>query len=100
MTTTPTAVRVVARTVAGIDIVLLLVAGAITLHTWTEMAQPGDHGFTSLGYLFAGLFAVVALPSLAFAAVANWARGTIAVACAILSVLVLVAVAVFAMNYL
>ncbi|GAA1159025.1 hypothetical protein [Nocardioides aquiterrae] len=99
MTSTPLPVRAVAGTVAGLDTVLLLVAGLITLHTYDQISAYGDEGFASLGYLLAGLCAVVALPSLVLAVVGLRARGAVAVACTILSVLVLVAAIVFAVSW-
>lgn len=100
-TTAPasTPVRVVAGSVLAIDSLLLLVAAWFAVDTWYTLSQPGDHGFTSLGYFFAGLFAFVALPSLVLALLAIRSRGTVAIVCAILSVLSLAALAVFAVSY-
>jgi hypothetical protein len=98
-TTTPTPVKIVAGAVTGIDLVLLLVAGWFTVTTYIAVAAPGPSGFAGLGYFFAMLFAAVALPSLLLALVALRTRGAVAVACATLSVIILVTAGVFAVNY-
>ena len=100
MTSTDLPVRAVAGAVAGLDTVLLLVAGLTALHTYNQISEHGDEGLVSLGYLVAGVVAVVALPSLVLAVVGLRARGPAAVACTILSVLVLVASVVFAESWL
>ncbi|MCW2792001.1 MAG: hypothetical protein JWO76_1099 [Nocardioides sp.] len=102
MTTTtgnPTTLKIVAGAVTGIDTLLLLVAGWFALDTFIQVSAPGPSGLTGLGYLFAMLFAAVALPSLLLAVAALYTRGAVAVACATLSVLCLVAAGVFAVNY-
>ena len=100
MTSTDTPVRAVAGSVAGLDVLLLLVAGGFTLDTWVTLSEPGNHDFASLGYLVAGLIAAVAVPSLVLAVVALRTRGAVAVASAILSVLVLVGSVVFAVSWI
>lgn len=97
--TTSTPVKVVAGAAAGIDVLLLLVAAWFTVGTWATVSEPGDQGLAGLGFFIAGLFAAVALPSLVLAVAALRTRGAVAIACATLSVLVLVTCAVFAVNY-
>lgn len=100
MTSTDTPVRAVAGSVAGIDTVLLLIAGILALDTYNTIAESGDDGFASLGYLVAGLFAFVAVPSLVFAVLALLTRGVVAAGCAVLSVVSLAVLGLLAINYL
>jgi hypothetical protein len=103
MTTTtenPTPLKIVAGAVTAIDTLLLLVAGWFALDTFIQVNEPGPSGFAGLGYLFAMLFAAVALPSLLLAVVALHTRGVVAVACVTLSVLCLGAAGVFAVYYI
>ena len=100
MTSTDTPVRAVAYAVAGLDTVLLLVAGLVALDTYNTIAESGDEGFASLGYLVAGLFAFVAVPSLVLAVLALLTRGAVALGCAVLSVVSLAVLGVLALTYL
>ena len=100
MASTSTPVRAVAFTVAGLDTVLLLIAGILALDTFNQIAESGDEGLVSLGYLVAGLFAFVAVPSLVLAVLALLTRGAAAVACAVLSVVSLPVLGFLAVTYL
>jgi hypothetical protein len=99
-TTTPAAVKVVAGVVTGIDVVLLLTAGWLTLDTHLAVSAPGPQGLAGLGYFLAMLVAGVALPSLLLAVAGLRTRGAVAVASTTLSVICLVAAGVFAVNYI
>ena len=99
-TSARTPVRVVAGSVAGLDTVLLLIATWLALDTFRLIHAQGDEALVSLGYLLAGLLAVPALPSLLLAVAALRTRGATAIACTLLSVLVLITAGVFVVSWI
>jgi hypothetical protein len=82
-----------------VDALILGYATSIAIGTYQEIARPSPDGLAGLGYFIAILVAAVTVPSLVLAVTALLTRGAAAVACSVLSVIALVACAVFAVSY-